>query len=75
MRKHALHSLFDSHDTTPPKEADAAGNDLTYLVYDSSLFTFHEILKSMAARQQDNVRIAIFNPANNTIITDAEILQ
>ena len=75
VRKHALRSLFDSHDTTPPKEADAAGNDLTYLVYDSSLFTFHEILEFMAARQQDNVRIAIFNPANNTIITDAEILQ
>lgn len=49
-------------------------NANTYVVYDTSVFSFKFILDIFEQNPKPNVLMGIYNPCNHTVITDKEVL-
>lgn len=55
-------------------ESASIDNTRIYRVYDISKYTFKEILEQMSSQIGENISVAVYNPENNSIITDGEII-
>ncbi len=64
-------SLPDGHLSI---EMMAPKKSLLYVVYDISAYTMQDIFSIMERSANDNVRLGTFNPENNVLITDQEVL-
>ena len=54
---------------------EAIGTQDTFFVYDTSLYTYGQILEMMARRPIPNVRLGTYYPQTHTIITPYEIIK
>lgn len=55
--------------------AMATGGTTTYIVCDTSLFSYAEILDIFETNPKNNVMMGTYNPKNHTVITDKEVLR
>lgn len=47
----------------------------TYVVFDTSLFSYSDMLRLLEENSRKNVLIGTYNPRNRTLITDQEVVR
>ena len=53
----------------------ATDGTTTYIVCDTTLFSYAEILAIFERNPKNNVLMGTYNPKNHTVITDKEVLR
>ncbi len=75
IQRHGLSATFVAEELHSGQSAESLANAHTYYVYDLCKFTFREMLDHLAASRDEGQRIAVFNAARQTIITESEIIS
>lgn len=47
----------------------------TYVVFDTSLFSYSDMLRLLEENSRKNVMLGTYNPRNRTLITDQEVVR